>query len=547
MGDFKPLPPRTDLESGDVLPEAFTLGVKDNFDALASTDPLSGASLVGFDPTTHAASGSNSQAVLDNLLSESGDIVEFVGELQTQNVGEGASLVGFDPTTHATSGDNVQQVLDNIFDNLLDPADQPTAELKSSATKAVTPATARGAAGTALTRKIYDTVSVNDALALENKLDDDSLATVEFDMGDTAPNTRLSFRIIGGGVSMTSMKLKLGKTGAPLDNLVVRIETDSSGNPSGTLVHANATANVSGPGLTTSQVVTTVTFAGAFTPVKGTEYHVVIQRSGALDAADYYNVSGASDTVKVHKKKNYNGSAWVASSGVLYFEEITAGSFSTGLALGDANNYFFSNFDCFAYESGVDSDSILTVSGGLMDGFSNIIANAPVFLSNTAGEITTTNTGVKVGEGIDSGTLLIKKDIFPFSYTGNPNIAATSDTLTIDHDLGVIPNWIEVFAVMDGVPDAGNVFATSISNGRKDHNGYSTVYQGGAYDGIGSVVNAEFNSTTKIIHLAFFEATGSNSHTITATVVLTKKQIKLSFLNSDNVQRAIYFKIKAGI
>ena len=63
-------------------------------------------------------------------------------------------------------------------------------------------------------------------------------------MGNASANTRVAVRIIGNGVSASSLKLSLKKTGSPADNVTVRIETDNAGAPSGTLADANATATV---------------------------------------------------------------------------------------------------------------------------------------------------------------------------------------------------------------------------------------------------------------------------------------------------------------
>lgn len=51
---------------------------------------------------------------------------------------------------------------------------------------------------------------------------------------------RLAFSQFGSGVSTNAITLALKKTGTPLD-FVVRVETDNSGTPSGTLVDPNAT------------------------------------------------------------------------------------------------------------------------------------------------------------------------------------------------------------------------------------------------------------------------------------------------------------------
>lgn len=106
------------------------------------------------------------------------------------------------------------------------------------------------------------------------------------------------------------MKLGLGKVAAPTDNLVVRIETDSAGKPSGTLVNANATSNIAGTGLTTGIVDTTVTFGGAFTLTANTLYHVVIQRQNAVDPVNYYVIGAITKNVRMLKVNTYNGTVW---------------------------------------------------------------------------------------------------------------------------------------------------------------------------------------------------------------------------------------------
>jgi hypothetical protein len=47
-------------------------------------------------------------------------------------------------------------------------------------------------------------------------------------MGDVIGNTKISMKIVGNGISATTLKLGLGKVLAPADNLVVRIETDTA-------------------------------------------------------------------------------------------------------------------------------------------------------------------------------------------------------------------------------------------------------------------------------------------------------------------------------
>jgi hypothetical protein len=63
-------------------------------------------------------------------------------------------------------------------------------------------------------------------------------------IGDATARTRESIDIIGNGVSASTQKLSLAKVGAPADSVSIRIETDTAGNPSGTLANVNATATV---------------------------------------------------------------------------------------------------------------------------------------------------------------------------------------------------------------------------------------------------------------------------------------------------------------
>lgn len=122
--------------------------------------------------------------------------------------------------------------------------------------------------------------------------------------------TRLSTRIIGNGVSASSLKLSLRKQWAPTDNLVVRIETDSGWVPSGTLANVASTANIAGASLTTSLADVTATFAGSFTLTDGVVYHIVLQRSAWLDAINYYQTGTITKSVRIFTTNTHNGTAW---------------------------------------------------------------------------------------------------------------------------------------------------------------------------------------------------------------------------------------------
>ena len=86
--------------------------------------------------------------------------------------------------------------------------------------------------------------------------------------------------------------LQVGTTG----NLTVRIETDNAGSPSGTLVHANATATITATDVATTATWITVNFT-AFSLTANTQYHIVLRPSATADATNYIQWLGSTSNV----------------------------------------------------------------------------------------------------------------------------------------------------------------------------------------------------------------------------------------------------------
>lgn len=140
-------------------------------------------------------------------------------------------------------------------------------------------------------------------------------ASADLAMGDVTANTRRAqgFQLtreswVGG------VYLNVKKVGSPSDNIQVQIQTDSSGVPSGTVI--GTSVNVAGSALTTSFQRVRFSFTtstGVLSP--STQYHIVIQRTGALSGSNYYVVESdpsgdyAGGTVSTH-----NGSSWTSNS-----------------------------------------------------------------------------------------------------------------------------------------------------------------------------------------------------------------------------------------
>ena len=89
-------------------------------------------------------------------------------------------------------------------------------------------------------------------------------------------------------ISHGDLTIMLRKQGTPADNFFVEIQTDNAGKASGTVVTNGTSVVIAGGSLATAFAPAKVTFASAPVLVSGTVYHRVLKRSGANDAANYF-------------------------------------------------------------------------------------------------------------------------------------------------------------------------------------------------------------------------------------------------------------------
>lgn len=140
--------------------------------------------------------------------------------------------------------------------------------------------------------------------------DEVAIGTNNSRFGYDSSREKISFKIIGNGVSDNKINLALAKTGSPTDSAVIRVETDSAGEPSGTLADSNATGSVTGASLTTDKADTTVTMGGAFILTDNTIYHVVAERSGTLSTSNYFRLGISEDDPGYWKMSRLNAGVW---------------------------------------------------------------------------------------------------------------------------------------------------------------------------------------------------------------------------------------------
>jgi len=112
--------------------------------------------------------------------------------------------------------------------------------------------------------------------------------------GAAATNNGLAFRIRSGAArTIASVTLNLKKFGTPVDNVVVAIQADSSGVPSGSDLATAGT--VAGGTITTSYADYTIDITDVDIAAD-TTYWVVVTRSGAVDGINNYSMQCRDNT-----------------------------------------------------------------------------------------------------------------------------------------------------------------------------------------------------------------------------------------------------------
>lgn len=189
-------------------------------------------------------------------------------------------------------------------------------------------------------------------------------ATLEQYVWDVTSNTRASFPIFWTGVSWTTIKLSVKKFVSPSATFSVRIETDNSGSPSGTLAHANAYGTVSAGSITTSFVDTTVTLNGSFTLTAWTRYHLVVfagtYASETIDSTNFYAIWFSTNNSTTRFGKHWNGSTWTTGSGELVSESASFAEWGGGSEVTGYGYRILANTDCYITSVTISTNTTAT-------------------------------------------------------------------------------------------------------------------------------------------------------------------------------------------
>ena len=119
-----------------------------------------------------------------------------------------------------------------------------------------------------------------------------------------------------GAQTIGSVELYLAKVGTPAGTMTLRIETDDAGDPSGTLVDANATTTLGESTLATSYGAISFAFATAFAISGSTQYHIVLSTDRSTDTSNYvlWGADASAPSYANGEMKSEASSVWAAES-----------------------------------------------------------------------------------------------------------------------------------------------------------------------------------------------------------------------------------------
>jgi hypothetical protein len=221
---------------------------------------------------------------------------------------------------------------------------------------------------------------------------------------------RKAIRVIGNGSAMSTMKLNLRKFGSPTNNLLVTIETDSAGLPSGTLIHANANASVSSAGLTTSFVDTTITFAGAFTPTLGQICWIVLKVDAAASDTNYLAVGGKAAQNNGMFYANFDSAWYLGDTTYAWYVGAAAGFYLYGAVKNRSATLGNGSIGLAAANYTLGASMGIVPRGGICTGMSGLNQGQFYPASATNGGLgtgTTAGGANQVGQAISDTSMMV--------------------------------------------------------------------------------------------------------------------------------------------
>jgi len=122
-----------------------------------------------------------------------------------------------------------------------------------------------------------------------NEFTANSLIKTNLTVGDVSGHSSMAFAIRPNkNVTLSALRTTVSKIGAPIDNLILRVESDNAGSPSGTPLAISNPIN--GGIIGVSPGVSNSSFVFPAPPVltAGTLYWIVLTRSGGIDVLNHF-------------------------------------------------------------------------------------------------------------------------------------------------------------------------------------------------------------------------------------------------------------------
>jgi len=199
-------------------------------------------------------------------------------------------------------------------------------------------------------------------------------------IGATASSTQAAWGFTAQG-TLTEVRATLYKAGAPTDNLVLEIQSDSAGVPSGSVVGTVAT--VGGASLTTT--ATEYTYSVSISLTASTTYWLVMRRSGAVDLSNAYQAryaTAGSFPSGYAGHFRFDGSSWVSLGGIG-----AAVASRLTFATGGTTTLYLTDTASAVSTASVDREAWTSRGSGVVNDVTNTAAGftTPIQVTDTAG------------------------------------------------------------------------------------------------------------------------------------------------------------------
>jgi hypothetical protein len=210
---------------------------------------------------------------------------------------------------------------------------------------------------------------------------------------------------------VNKVKVYLRKIGLPTDNLVVSIQADSAGSPSGTVLFSGS---IAGGSVTGTMAEYTITLDSAYTSTANTKFHVVLARDGAGDTDKYYICGGHSSDTSTYANgdaMSYQiGSAWFgAGNSDIQVKLITTTVEGRLWKTSTATAGQYETFLGFVKTTTASGSSCPVVISGEITGLTGLTTGGLYYISDTRGVIASSAGSAtrKCGIATSATTLLL--------------------------------------------------------------------------------------------------------------------------------------------